>query len=84
MTAPLKSIEGTSIADAMADIGRRGEGCRADACAVAGERSATRRSPPWRKSIRASEAGILAANAEDVAEAKAAGDERRRFSTVSR
>ena len=36
-------------------------------------RSATRRSPPWRRSIRDSEAGILAANAEDVAEAKAAG-----------
>jgi len=72
MTAPLKSIEGTSIADAMADIGRRAKAAgRLLALSPAAQRDAALAAMV--KSIRASEAGILAANAEDVAEAKASG-----------
>ena len=83
MTAPLKSIEGTSIADAMADIGRRAKAAaRTLALSPAAQRDAALAA--MAQAIRDSEAGILAANAEDVAEAKAAGDERRRSSTGSR
>ena len=72
MTAPLKSIEGTGIAAAMADIGRRAQGAaRALALSPAAQRDAALAA--MAKSIRDSEAGILAANAEDVAEAKASG-----------
>src|SRR3954451_1223551 len=70
MTAPLKSIEGTSIADAMADIGRRAKAAaRKLALSPAPQREAALIA--MARMIRASEAGILAANAEDVAEAKA-------------
>src|SRR5256885_10920628 len=72
MTAPLKSIEGTSIADAMADIGRRAKAAaRKLALSPATQRDAALAAMTRR--IRASEAGILAANAEDVAEAKTSG-----------
>src|ERR1043165_5635912 len=72
MTAPLKSIEGTSIADAMADIGRRAKGAaRVLALSPAAQRDAALAA--MAKSIRDSEAGILGANAEDVTEAKATG-----------
>ena len=72
MTAPLKSIEGSSIAGAMGDIGRRGKAAaRQLALSPAAQRDAALTA--MAKSIRASEAGILAANAEDVAEAKASG-----------
>jgi len=72
MTAPLKSIERSSIADAMADIGRRAKAAaRKLALSPATQRDAALTA--MAKSIRASEAGILAANAEDVAEVKAAG-----------
>jgi glutamate-5-semialdehyde dehydrogenase len=72
MTAPLKSIEGTSIADAMADIGRRGKAAaRQLALSPASQRDAALAA--MAQSIRASEARILAANADDVAEAKASG-----------
>jgi glutamate-5-semialdehyde dehydrogenase len=72
MTAPLKSIEGTSIAGAMADIGRRGKAAaRQLALSSTAQRDAALAA--MAQAIRASEAGILAANAEDVAEAKAAG-----------
>jgi glutamate-5-semialdehyde dehydrogenase len=72
MTAPLKSIEGTSIAEAMAGIGRRAKARHAKlALSPATQRDAAlaamaKRSAPAKP-------GILAANAEDVAEAKAAG-----------
>ena len=72
MTAPLKSIEGTSIADAMADIGRRAKAAaRKLALSPATQRDAALAA--MTRMIRASEAGILAANAEDVAEAKTSG-----------
>jgi glutamate-5-semialdehyde dehydrogenase len=72
MTAPLKSIEGTSIADAMADIGRRGKAA-ARQLALSATARRDKALAAMAQAIRASEAGILAANAEDVAEAKAAG-----------
>src|SRR3954471_14876305 len=72
MSAPLKSIEGTGIAAALADIGRRAKAAaRTLALSPADQRNNALTA--MAKSIRASEAGILAANAEDVAEAKAAG-----------
>jgi glutamate-5-semialdehyde dehydrogenase len=72
MTAPLKSIEGTSIADAMADIGRRARGAaRTLALSPAAQRD--KALSAMARAIRDSEAGILAANAEDVADVKAAG-----------
>ena len=72
MTAPLKSIEGTGIADAMADIGRRAKAAaRALALSPAAQRD--KALGAMAQAIRDSEAGILAANAEDVAEAKAGG-----------
>jgi glutamate-5-semialdehyde dehydrogenase len=72
MTAPLKSIEGSSIAAAMADIGRRAKGA-ARALALSPTAQRDKALSAMALAIRASEAGILAANAEDVAEAKAAG-----------
>jgi glutamate-5-semialdehyde dehydrogenase len=72
MTAPLKSIEGTSIADAMADIGRRARGAaRTLALSPAAQRD--KALTAMAQAIRDSEAAILAANAEDVAEVKTAG-----------
>src|SRR3954469_20150978 len=72
MTATLKSIEGSSIADAMTDIGRRAKAAaRTLALAPAEQRNGALAA--MARSIRDSEAGILAANAEDVAEAKTAG-----------
>src|ERR1044072_1952732 len=72
MTAPLKSIEGSSIDAAMAGIGRRAKAAaRRLALSAAAQRDAALAA--MAQSIRASEAGILAANAEDVAEAKASG-----------
>jgi len=72
MTAPLKSIEGNSIATAMADIGRRAKGAaRTLALSPAAQRD--KALGAMARAIRDSEAAILAANAEDVAEAKASG-----------
>lgn len=72
MTAPLKTIEGTGIAAAMHDIGRRAKAAaRALALSPTAQRDAALAA--MTKSIRDSEAGILAANAEDVAEAKTSG-----------
>src|SRR5882762_4644894 len=72
MNAPLKSIEGTGIAAAMADLGRRARGAvRALALSPAAQRD--RALGAMAQAIRLNEAAILAANAEDVAEAKANG-----------
>src|SRR5262245_36600819 len=72
MTAPLKAIEGTPIAAAMADIGRRAKrAARTLALSPAAQRDAAL--VAMAKAIRNSETAILAANAEDVAEAKASG-----------
>jgi len=72
MSAPLKSIESTGIADAMADIGRRAKAAaRLLALSPPAQRNAALAA--MAKSIRGSEAGILAANGEDLAEAQASG-----------
>src|SRR3954465_10938492 len=72
MSAPLKSIEGTGIAAALADTGRRAKAAaRTLALSPADQRNNALTA--MAQAIRASEAAILAANAEDVAEAKAAG-----------
>jgi glutamate-5-semialdehyde dehydrogenase len=72
MTAPLKSIEGTGIATAMADIGRRAKAAaRTLALSPRAQRNAALSA--MTQQIRDSEAAILAANAEDIAEAKASG-----------
>src|SRR5258708_33880 len=72
MNAPLKSIEGSGIATAMADLGRRARGAaRALALSPAAQRDrAPRPMPP---PIPDNPAPTLRANAEDVAEAKANG-----------
>jgi glutamate-5-semialdehyde dehydrogenase len=72
MTAPLKSVEGSSIAAAMADIGRRGKGAaRTLALSTAAQRD--KALGAMAQAVRESAAGILGANADDVAEAKASG-----------
>jgi glutamate-5-semialdehyde dehydrogenase len=72
MSAPLKSIEGTGIAAAMADIGRHAKGA-ARTLALSPAHQRNNALTAMAQAIRASEAAILAANAEDLAEAKASG-----------
>jgi glutamate-5-semialdehyde dehydrogenase len=73
MTAPLKTIEGTSdIAAVMRDIGARAKSAaRTLALSPAAQRD--KALAAMAQAVRDSEAGILAANAEDVAEAQASG-----------
>ena len=71
MTAPLKTVEADTAA-VMPEIGQRARAA-ARVLALAPSRRRTRRSPPSPQAIRARKAEILAANAEDMAEAKAAG-----------
>jgi glutamate-5-semialdehyde dehydrogenase len=72
MNAPLKSIEGTGIAAAMADLGRRARGAaRALALSPAAQRD--KALGAMARALRDNEAAILSANAEDVAEAKSNG-----------
>ncbi len=73
MSAPLKSIEGSSdIAAAMAEIGRRARAA-ARALALAPADQKNRALGSMAAAIRAQAPFILAANAEDVAEARAGG-----------
>jgi len=73
MTAPLKSIEGTGdIAAAMAEIGR-GARSAARVLALAPAEQKNRALDAMAKALRAHTARILAANAEDIAEARASG-----------
>ena len=72
MTA-LKTIEGTGdIAAAMAGIGRRAKAA-ARVLALASTAQKDRALTAMAQAIRAAKADILAANAEDIAEAKSAG-----------
>jgi glutamate-5-semialdehyde dehydrogenase len=73
MTAPLKTVESTTdIAAVMHDIGRRAkDAARALALAATARKDAALSA--MAKGLRARKADILAANAQDVAEAKAAG-----------
>ena len=73
MTAPLKSIEGTGdIAAAMAEIGRRARAA-ARALALAPAAQKNKALHAMAAALRAQKNAILAANAEDVAEARASG-----------
>lgn len=73
MTAPLKSIEGTSdIPAVMADIGRRTRAA-AHVLALAPAEQKDRALKAMASAIRAQKAAILSANAEDLAEAAAGG-----------
>ncbi len=72
MSASLKSIEGTGdIAGAMGEIGRQGRAA-AHILALAATAQKDRALELMAGAIRAQKSGILAANAEDVAEAHAA------------
>jgi glutamate-5-semialdehyde dehydrogenase len=73
MTAPLKSIEGSGdIPAAMGEIGRRARAA-ARALALAPTEQKNRALQLIATAIRAHVLPILAANAEDLAEARAAG-----------
>jgi glutamate-5-semialdehyde dehydrogenase len=73
MSAPLKSIEGSSdIAAAMGEIGRRARAA-ARALALAPADQKNRALGAMAAAVRAQTSLILTANAEDVAEARAAG-----------
>ncbi len=73
MNAPLKAVPGTgSLQAAMGAIGREARAA-ARILALAGAAQKNRALAAMAKSVRASRAAILTANAEDVAEAKSAG-----------
>ncbi|HEY4140963.1 MAG TPA: glutamate-5-semialdehyde dehydrogenase [Pseudolabrys sp.] len=75
MTAPLKSIEGTgdqSMAAAMAEIGRAARAA-ARVLALAPPAQKDRALDLMAAAVRAQKAGILSANADDLADARAAG-----------
>jgi len=73
MSAPLKSIEGSSdIAAAMGEIGRRARAA-ARALALAPADQKNRALGAMAAAVRTQTSLVLAANAEDVAEARAAG-----------
>jgi glutamate-5-semialdehyde dehydrogenase len=73
MSAPLKSIEGTGdIAAALAGIGQAARAA-ARVLALASTEQKDRALELMAKAVRAQSAAILAANAEDIAEAQAGG-----------
>src|SRR5947209_10521831 len=73
MTAPLKTIEGSGdIAATMSDIGRRAKAA-ARVLALAATAQKDRALAGMAAAIRAGKSEILAANAEDLADGKAAG-----------
>jgi glutamate-5-semialdehyde dehydrogenase len=72
MTVPLKSVEGTGIDAAMAEIGRRARAA-ARILALASTERKNAALTAMAQAIRAQSAAILAANAEDIVEAKASG-----------
>lgn len=72
MTAPLKSIEGTDLTAAMAAIGRDAR-VAARALALASAAQKDRALVAMAAAVRAQIAPILAANADDLAEARKAG-----------
>ena len=83
MSAPLKSIEGSGdIAAAMGEIGRRARAA-ARALALAPPDQKNRALGAMASAVRAQVSVILAANAEDVAEARAAARARRPMSPMA-
>jgi glutamate-5-semialdehyde dehydrogenase len=73
MNAPLKAVPGTGSLQAAMDAIGRDARAAARALALAGVAQKNRALAAMAKSVRVSRAAILAANSEDVAEAKAAG-----------
>jgi glutamate-5-semialdehyde dehydrogenase len=72
MTAPLKTVEGSNIAALMREIGERARSS-ARVLALAPTAQKDRALAAMAAAIRARQAQVLAANAEDMAEAKASG-----------
>jgi glutamate-5-semialdehyde dehydrogenase len=72
MTAPLKTVEGSNIAALMREIGEQARSS-ARVLALAPTAQKDRALAAMAAAIRARQAQILAANAEDMAEAKASG-----------
>ncbi|MGA7485859.1 MAG: gamma-glutamyl-phosphate reductase, partial [Xanthobacteraceae bacterium] len=72
MTAPLKTVEGSDIAALMHAIGREAKSA-ARVLALAGTAQKDAALAAMAQAMRRSKADILAANAQDLAEAKAAG-----------
>jgi glutamate-5-semialdehyde dehydrogenase len=72
MAAPLKSVEGSDVAALMPDLGRKARAA-ARTLALAETAQKDRALAAMAAALRAREADILAANAQDVSEAKAAG-----------
>jgi glutamate-5-semialdehyde dehydrogenase len=72
MTAPLKTVEGSNIATLMREIGEQARSS-ARVLALAPTAQKDRALAAMAAAIRARRAQILAANAEDMAEAKASG-----------
>jgi glutamate-5-semialdehyde dehydrogenase len=72
MTVPLKSVEGTGIAAAMAEIGRRARAA-ARILALASTERKNAALTAMAQAIRVQSAAILAANAEDISDARASG-----------
>ncbi len=73
MTVPLKTVEASGdLAQVMRDIGRRAKSA-ARALALASATQKDQALAGMAEAVRAAKADILAANAEDIAEAKAAG-----------
>jgi glutamate-5-semialdehyde dehydrogenase len=72
MTAPLKAKSSSDITATMADIGRRAK-VASRVLALASTEQKDRALTAMAQAIRAAKADILAANAEDIAEAKASG-----------
>src|SRR5713101_3959879 len=72
MAAPLKTVEGSNIAALMHEIGQRAKSATR-VLALAPTAQKDRALAAMAAAIRARQAEILAANAKDVAEAKAAG-----------
>jgi glutamate-5-semialdehyde dehydrogenase len=70
MTAPLKTVEGSNIAALMREIGERAKGA-SRVLALAPTAQKDRALAAMAAAIRARQGQILAANAEDMAEAKA-------------
>src|SRR5262249_56420440 len=72
MAAPLKTVEGSDIAALMRDLGRAAkDAARTLALAPTAQKDAALAA--MAAAIRAHRADILAANAQDLAEAKSAG-----------
>lgn len=68
----LKTIEGTDVAAALAEIGRRAKAA-ARVLALASTEQKDRALTAMAQAVRAAKSNILAANADDIADARSAG-----------